>query len=127
MKRHWLWRLYFGGMLVLPFAVPADDPSRILSDIALLSLYIVQLVALYAFVFSKRLGTPRLWQIIFVVTVLEFGWMTYEFLVVDSPPADLGPMFLASIAIGTTVLLLPLGIAIYIYAFRSAALWQRAT
>ena len=114
-------------MLVLPFAMPADDPSRVLSDIALLLLYIVQLVALYAFVYSKRLGTPRFWQIIFVVTVLEFGWMAYEFLVADSPPADLGPMFLASIVIGTTALLLPFGIAIYIYAFRSVALWQRAT
>jgi hypothetical protein len=92
-----------------------------------LPMYIVQLIGLFGFIYWRRIGSSLLWKFVFGATVLELVWAVYEMAVETSPfPRD-DLMFLLAMAVGGTVLLLPLLVALYIYAFRSQGLWVQAT
>ena len=132
MRRPW-WRVYFYLMVVLAlgayavsFFVLTDIDANVLRDVALLPLYLAQLVGLYGYVYVRRIGSHRIWQLVFVASIIEALWMAYDFTTVAAPP-ELGQSFVVSVAIGTTVLLLPLWFGLYAYAFRSSSLWANAT
>ena len=131
--RRLCWKLYFYlavlltvGVGATPFLVSSDITAYTLRDIALWPLYVAQLVGLYGYVYVRRIGSCRIWQLIFVVSMLDAFWMAYEF-TTSASPAELGSLFVVTVAAAAAVLILPLWLALYSYAFRSESLWANAT
>lgn len=86
-------------------------------------LYVVQLIGLYGFIYWRRFGYARLWQVAFAATVIEIAWSFYS--VADEMP-DLSGFetpFLAIMVVAGAALMAPLLVALFIYAFRSRELW----
>lgn len=102
-------------------------PSDIVVEWISLPFYIVQLLGLYGFVYWRRFGYERLWQLVFAVTVIETVWTVYS--VGDDLPDLEGyeTGLLAVMAVGGTALMAPLLVALFIYAFRSSRLWAEAS
>jgi hypothetical protein len=135
MRRWWYWKVYFILMAALTVAGTGlslhywDETSSLdrIAGWASLPMYIVQLVGLLGFIYWWRIGSSLLWKFVFGATVLELVWVTCEIaLETRSLSGDDLPFFV-SMAVGSTVLLLPLLVALYIYAFRSQVLWIEAT
>jgi uncharacterized membrane protein YhaH (DUF805 family) len=133
MKRRQFWKGYFFLMLamaiggfVLPFFVPPEDRGEVFEDLALLPLYIAQLVGLFGFAYSRAIATRRVWQLIFGATVLEVMWVLYGFVTVV-PPSELGSSFVVGVALIMVPFLTLLCVGLYSYAFRSTDLWAKAT
>jgi len=112
--------------LVVPFFIPPEDRTEMFRDLVLLPLYIAQLVGLFGFVYSRAIGTRRIWQLVFGATVLETAWMLYCF-GSEIAPSELGSSFVIVVAVVTVTLLIPLWVGLYSYAFRKTELWFRAT
>ena len=131
--QHW-WKLYFFLALVLTVLTVitplfVDDISTDLtwwrwSDVPL---YIIQLVALFGLAFSRRVGFPKLWQLIFIATLIYEGWHMYEY-ASDwlSIPTDMLGLAISVVAI-TYLLQAPLWVGLYLYGFRCKDLWHGAT
>jgi hypothetical protein len=135
MRRRWYWKMYFmlmaaltvGGVgLSLYYWRETASLGRI-AEWASLPMYIVQLLGLFGFIYWRRIGSSLLWKFVFGATVLELGWAAYEMAVETSVFSGDELPFLLAMAVGGTVLLLPLLVALYIYAFRSRVLWVQAT
>jgi hypothetical protein len=138
MQRRWYWKLYFflgvlltALMVVLLVGFSLYFPEQasaleIVSGWVALPLYVVQLIGLYGFVYWRRFGYERLWQLIFAATVIETVWTFYS--VGDDLPDLEGyeTGLLAFTAVAGTALTAPLLIALFIYAFRSSRLWAEA-
>jgi hypothetical protein len=127
------WKGFFFLMVVLtiggyalPFLYPEEIGQNEFQDLALLPLYLAQLVGLFGFAYWRAIGTRRIWQWIFGATVLETAWMTHGFLS-ESPPSELGSVFVIGLA-ATLIPLLALFLwALFSYAFRATHLWAKAT
>src|SRR3954471_18910897 len=87
MQRRWYWKAYFflsASMVVLAigfYLYPGYEtaPSDIVAEWASMPFYIVQLVGLYGFIYWRRVGHAKLWQLVFGVTVIEDVWTVYSF------------------------------------------------
>jgi hypothetical protein len=131
MVRRWYWKVYLAVMVVLTAAAIGvslyyrkEAASYYgVADWASLPMYVVQLVGLFGFIYGRRIGSPLLWKLVFAATVLEQAWMVYE------TATDVGPLsfddlpIIAAMAVIGAVIYLPLLVALFIYAFRSPALW----
>ncbi len=135
MRRRWYWKVYFvliGALTVsgigLSFYYPGETASldRI-AEWASVPMYAVQLVGLFGFIHWRRIGSPLLWKFVFAATVLEFVWASYEMALETSVFSSDDLPFFLSMAFGGIALLLPLLVALYIYAFRSQELWVKAS
>jgi glucose-6-phosphate-specific signal transduction histidine kinase len=135
MQRRWYWKLYlllgtlFSVLLVtlvfwffLRFPEEASAPA-VLLVCAGFPFYIVQLAGLYGFVYWRRVGSERLWRLVFAVTAIETALNLHS--LIDSV-YDLGggetALFLI-VSLTGTALVVPLFLALFIYAFRSPRLW----
>ncbi|MDH5352429.1 MAG: hypothetical protein OEX78_16600 [Betaproteobacteria bacterium] len=129
-----LWKAYFFLMVALtvsgyifPFLVSAEPSGQEFEDVALIPLYVAQLVGLFGFAYWRVIGTRRIWQWIFAASVLETAWMLYGFATTDMPPVELGSFFMTGV-IATIVTLVALQMwALFSYAFRAPDLWTEAT
>jgi hypothetical protein len=135
MRRRWYWKMYFILMAALTVGGAGlsfyhwNETASLdrLAEWASLPLYIVQLVGLFGFIYWRRIGSSLLWKLVFGATVLELVWAAYEMAVETSPLFSDDLSFFLAMAVGGIVLLLPLLVALYIYAFRSRVLWVQAT
>jgi len=133
-QRRWYWKVYF-FIAALPVVVafgfslyPGDEVavSDVVAAWAALPFYIVQLLGLHGFIYWRRFGYERLWQLVFAATVIETAWTFYS--MGDDLPDLEGyeTGLLAFMAVGGTALTAPLLVALFIYAFRSSRLWAEA-
>ncbi len=143
MQRRWYWKAYFflsallvalgvGFALVLLVALVSGfsfewlDESTVpemIAGSAALPFYAVQLVGLYGFIYWRRFGYERLWQLVFAVTVIDMVWTIYS--VTDDLPDLQGYETAFSVGMGLAGIILeaPLLVALFVYAFRSSTLW----
>jgi hypothetical protein len=134
-RRRWYWKVYLILMAALTVGGTGlslyywDETSSLdrIAGWASLPMYIVQLVGLFGFIYWWRIGSSLLWKFVFGATVLELVWVIHEMAVETSWFSGDDLPFFVSMAVGSTVLLLPLLVALYIYAFRSQVLWIEAT
>jgi hypothetical protein len=133
-KRRWYWKAYF-FLSVLLVAVGIGVPVSFLDETtvpemvavwAALPLYVVQLVGLYGFIYWRRVGYARLWQLVFAATVIETGWSFYS-MADDMPAPGLDTRFVVIMSLVGAALLAPLLVALFFYAFRSRELWAGAS
>jgi hypothetical protein len=134
MGRRWYWKLYLilmtaltVGGVGLPFYYWEESSSiDRMAEWLSLPMYIVQLVGLFGFIYWRRIGSALLCKLVFAATVLELVWVAYEMSMETGPfPGENLPFFLAMV-VGGSVVLLPLVVALYVYAFRSHRLWVEA-
>ena len=134
MTRRRFWKGYFFltvamaiGGFALPFFVPPEARRELFfEDLALLPLYIAQIVGLFGFAYSRAIGTRRFWQLIFGATVLEAAWTLYGF-IAEVPPPELGSLFVIGVALTVVPFLTLVCVGLYSYAFRSTDLWVKTT
>jgi len=131
MKRKF-WKFFFFLMvaltisgLVLPFAEPLGYRGSITSELFLLPLYVTQLVALFGLAYSRPFGSRRIWQVVFGVTLLNELWGLYGILKVPTTQWELS--FIFTVVLLIVLLLIPLCIGLYSYAFNENDLWANAT
>jgi hypothetical protein len=135
MSRRWYWKVYLiliasmtVGGIGLSFYWWEETVSldRIAEWISL-PMHGVQLAGLFGFVYFRRIGSSVLWKFVFAATVVELAWMTYEMTTDAGPFSSSDFAILAAITVVGVVMLLPLLVALYVYAFRSRELWAKAT
>lgn len=132
MHRRWYWKVYLGVMAVLLIGASIlivhdlrEQSARDqLVQLASIPLYVAQLVGLFGFVYRRRIGSPLLWKLVLLASIAEVAWNGYETLndTRDATSEQFG-FFLLGIVAAATIVDLPLLIALYVYAFRSSALW----
>jgi hypothetical protein len=135
MSRRWYWKAYLVflasltiGGLGLSFYWWEETASidRIAEWLSL-PMYLVQLVGLIGFIYWRPIGSVLLWKFVFAATILELGWIMYEFSEPTVTFSAQDAVFLVTISVVGAIIFLPLLIALYIYAFRSGELWSKAT
>jgi hypothetical protein len=134
-QRRWYWKAYFFlGVLLLVLTAAVligfplffkDEASapEVIAGYAAFPFYTVQLIGLYGFVYWRRVGSERLWRVVFAITAIETAWNLYS--LADDLPDLQGDetCFLVAVSVAGTALAVPMFIALFVYAFRSPALW----
>jgi hypothetical protein len=140
-SRGWPWKIYLGLLVgtmlaaiagTLYFSTENETPLEWYVEWAAYPFYIVQIAGVYGFIYWKRFGDVRLWQAVFALTVLELAWNCYEMAdwLREFPEGfeflgGFTPYFLAGGALMLAVLVVPMLVALYVYAFRSPLLWTK--
>jgi hypothetical protein len=129
--RRWYWKAYLVliaaltvGGIALSIMWWEDTPvlDRI-TDWISLPMYIVQVVGLSGFIYFRRIGSLLLWKLVFAGTVLEFGWAAWQMIEHSEEFSGFGTAFAVGMPLTIALASVPMLIALYIYAFRSQALW----
>jgi hypothetical protein len=131
--QRWYWKAYFVVMTALTlvaiafaFFPPSESTDYdLLVDWAAVPLYIVQLVGLFGFVYSRRIVRPMLWRLVFVASVIELLWTLYSLLADLTDAAESYWSVLGVISLAIVAMTVPMLIALYRYGFRSPELWAR--
>jgi hypothetical protein len=131
--RRWYWKLYLilmvaltvGGLgLSFYYWHESSNIDRVAEALAV-PMYIVQLAGLFGFVYALRIGSELLWKWVFAAAVLEQVWAGYEMTMTMADSAgDDSLLVLGVIVAATGVVVLPMLVALYIYGFRSPAIWR---
>ena len=124
------WKIYFGlfvgvsSLLLLTLlARPWEDPvAHVVSLLFCLFTSLSLSVALFAYIWQKRILTQIIWQVIALVNFSLFSLISLMSLIDLLAQAEL---FLIIIFLVCFSFLLPAYTALYQYAFRSAELWPR--
>jgi hypothetical protein len=131
MKRKW-WKAYFFVVLALTvfgLVIPlfADEERKVIWwEWVYIPLYIVEIVGLFGFVFSRRIAVPGVWQFVFVASVVYEICDLYSMATGPELVSDYAG-FLASTIVGTLLFQIPLWLGLFLYGFRCSELWRGAT
>lgn len=85
-------------------------------------LYILQVVSLFGFVYSRRITSAKIWQALFVVTAAYEIWNAYYMGMTWAPlvtPAGVAFAFMSGY-----LLQIPLWYGNFLYGFRCKELWH---
>jgi len=130
--RRRLWQAYFFLALVLtvaglalPFFIEASAETA-WWEWMYMPIYVVQLIGLFGFVFSRRLGIPPIWQAVFLISLAYEAWSLFS-MATDPELNGTGYGFLVMTVATTLLLQLPMLVGLFLYGFRCKALWQGAT
>ena len=128
------WRayLYFEITLTaLALVVPIflwDDVGTNWHHLAFIPVDATQIVGLYAFVHAKRIANSRILQMFFVIAFGYEFWVLYETYIYAQGLQPLSTFTgFEAILYGFYLTELPMWVGLFIYAFRSGALWSRAS
>lgn len=131
MARARWWKFYFYFALVLTASSTTvslwgdDEIHHVWWEWIYIPLYVLQAVALFGFVYCRRIVNPTFWQAFFVITAAYEIWNAYEMVEIWAP--------LSTPIVSTIVLALvysvqvPLWFGTFLYAFRSPELWNAKT
>ena len=132
-RRGW-WKLYFFlalAMTVAAIALPFffDNSATPWWDWLYVPLYVFQIVALFGFVYWRRIALPRLWQLLFIATIAYEAWNIYATATDPELTANMQGlsgvhMFMLPVFGIVYFLQIPLWIGLYLYAFRCQELWR---
>ena len=131
--RRWYWKLYLLVMAVLTIAgwglmfFLSGEITSIedMAEWAALPMYLVQLVGLFGLVYGRRIGSARVWKLVFAVTALDFLWNGYSLAINAESFANISAIFLVFMAAVVAAIFVPLLAALYLYAFRSDEMWNQ--
>ena len=130
--RRKLWQAYFFLALVLtvagltlPFFIEASAETA-WWEWMYIPIYVVQLIGLFGFVFSRRLGIPPIWQAVFLISLAYEAWSLFS-MATDPELNGTGYGFLVMTVATTLLLQLPMLVGLFLYGFRCKELWQGAT
>jgi hypothetical protein len=137
-KRRWYWKVYFfflAAQMVLTIGFSLyylEDATALdaIAEWAVFPLYAVQLLGLYGFIYWRRFANAMLWRLVFVASIVEAAqtsWVVYS--MPDSLPdiPAFGSWIFLATALVVAVLIVPLLVGLFLYAYRSAALWATAS
>jgi hypothetical protein len=126
MRRTW-WKVYF---LVILAPTILGIASRLFVEHdrqlpwwewLVIPLSVVQIVGLFGFVYWRRLVSPLLWQVVFLLSVANEVW---DLVSISTDPELKDDTFF----VGAVVFLqIPLLIGLFLYGFRCKELWRGAT
>src|SRR5689334_5242698 len=133
MRRRWFWVAFL--VLAVVVALNAILTPLLLRPVreqyvwwqwAYIPLLVLQLVGLYGYVFARRIGIRRVWQVAFVISVPYAIWSVYS--PTGNPTfSDRSATFwAATIAVGLIVEV-PMLVGLFRYGFRSRDVWDSAT
>jgi len=129
-RRALWWKFYFWFMLVsqsiycVAIVVAPETLEAEALDYIDAVIYVVVLLAIYGFVYSKRILNRKTWQVFFPLILLWDLWS----LVFDGDWEQWwqsGPVVLVVLASVIAVLMIPQYIALFRYGFRERALWEQ--
>ena len=133
MKPRWWWLAFFAlNVIVALIAIATPlllEPVReqyVWWQWAYVPLLVLQSVGLFGYVFSRRVGFPRIWQFAFVISVPYALWGLYSPTLNATFAGRSAGFWVATIAFGL-VLEVPMLIALFRYGFLSKDVWNRAT
>jgi hypothetical protein len=89
-------------------------------------LYLLQIIALFGFVYRRRIATPLIWKLIFLASVAYEFSNLYEMAFDSGLTVGLATFF-GIIFVVVYLIQLPLWLGFFLYAFRCKELWVRAT
>ena len=135
-----LWWLYFyclAGFAVLG-AVPyflvllrVEQEDKVLIGAAAWALNACDLVGLWCYIRSRRLGVAWLWRLFLALTVAQLAFVAYQFekafmmvLPFESFFPIKGARIVSLVGLCSVLFAVPLLIALWRYAFRSPELWR---
>ena len=123
------WKIYFGlfvvvsGFLLTLLARPWENPAaHVVSLLFFLFTSLSLSLALFAYILQKKILTQIIWQVIALVNFSLFSLISLMSLIDLLAQAEL---FLIIIFLVCFSFLLPAYIALYLYAFKSPALWPQ--
>jgi hypothetical protein len=130
MKPRWWWFVYFAFAaivalvtIVTPLLLELVRERWVWWQWVYIPLIVFQMAGLFGYVFSRRIGFPRLWQFAFVVSVPYALWGSYSLTLNPTFAGRSVGFWVAIIAFGF-VLNVPLLIALFRYGFRSKDIWN---
>ncbi len=122
------WKFYFFFtvfMTVCSFAAAfwgKDEISMPWWEWISFPIYVLQAVALFGIVFSRRIATSAVWKILFVVTVGYELWDVYDMATHWAPSASSTAI---TVVLAMTYLMqIPLWYGNFLYGFRCQKLWN---
>ena len=127
--KRWGWKAYFYLLLVLTIGAAT---FTFLGDLhgetpwwewGFVPLYVLQLAGLFGFAYGRAVAEARLWRVIFIASVAYEAWNLAT--TAMDPEVAAHPELLGMAALLSFGLQLPLLVALYLYGFRSEALWRR--
>jgi len=128
-KRAWWWRAYFWFILVsqsiytVAIVVAPKAMETKTSDYFDTVIYVGVLLAIYGFVYCKRIFSRKIWQVFFPLILLWDSWS----IIFDGDWEQWrqsGPVILIVFIGIFLILMVPQYIALFRYGFREQALWE---
>lgn len=124
------WKAYFFVNVALTVSIIpllliyASDLDLSEFEWSFLFLYCLQLVALFGYVFNRKIFKPVVWQIVFLATIAYEIWHVYLMVTESSDLVSEHPKFFATLYLTTYLFLLPLWIGVFQYGYRCKTLWS---
>jgi hypothetical protein len=120
------WKIYFIVILFISLLSYSSYGTMRIWDIIDLILFIISMVALFGFCWSKKLLNQQLWRIFFVIFIV---WNIYYHYFVPMPRVmdefsnkGMSQTLLATINLS---LYIPLLVALYLYSFKKVEIWKK--
>jgi hypothetical protein len=132
MRRIW-WKAYFflalaltiGGVGLALFFGEGKETAW--WERIYIPLYVIQIIGLFGFVFSRRLGVAALWQLVFLASVAHEAWNLSSMASDSELRGSAHAGLLLSTIAASLVLQLPMLIGLFLYGFRCKGLWHGAS
>lgn len=123
-KKFW-WKLYFWLMIslviVAAFYELYDENAMEVSDVADYGTWLFSLAGVFGFAYSKVFLHRRLWRVwLPIIVVWDIGFLVKQYL---QDPVELDPSLLVFTAVFFVLIVAPQYLALYLYGYRSNALW----
>ncbi|MFW6357237.1 MAG: hypothetical protein ACOC0K_00750 [bacterium] len=114
-------QIYFWVFTLLMFVSYADlfGSNPRLYDVLDFPVSLAALTGLYGYAYRKRIGEQRIWQLFFLFLI---GWDLF-YASISLPPAGQSPMEYNITLFLACLMIAPVYMALFFYAFRSPELW----
>ncbi len=130
MEKGWIWKTYFYFVVILSLGsagllLAYNDSSDIeldWVDIVGMPVGLFQLIALFGFVYYRKIISPLAWKILFFVSVAYEFWWIWDTLT----DPELSGTIVTVIVVAMSIIWLPWLYGIFQYGFRSKELWRNA-
>jgi hypothetical protein len=131
------WKIYFWIFLALNLWSYSDELLGNFStrDIVSIPLTAIHLIGFFGYAFKKNLFNKDFWKVsFFIVVAWDMFWIVREIIlvflstieIIESGISDFGPVFRIILIAFVFFIFLPSYIALFLYAFRSKELWNKA-
>ena len=119
------WLALFGVIILASFAWPEGMKPWETYDYIEAVLWLVGILGLYGFSFRRGFGKANYWKVIFIIILaVEVVYPAVELLREWSPVAEEESNGLSLFLLAALVLMVPYYIGLYLYGWRSKALWE---
>jgi hypothetical protein len=121
-----LWKFYFWVILALDMIAFVMPQQRRVWETVDMGVFLLALFGLFGFCWSKQMLSRLFWRISLVCLLAWIGWYAFVLAPVPAVASQAAGMKLPSRLLTGLAIVphIPLVVALYLYAFRSAEVWD---